>query len=150
VRKDRPTFDLWLFAARHSFSELEEYCRTDEKVCTQLTTILGDRKKGVPHLLNAGLSVPIVNQAVCDVIDRISLERDQARTHLETNPDLIHKGITCDGCDFINFVGLRFKCMQCNDYDLCETCHTRRLLGHDSRHEFLQIPHTRRKVSISS
>jgi hypothetical protein len=33
-----------------------------------------------------------------------------------------HENITCDGCGRADFVGLRFKCDVCPDYDLCETC----------------------------
>lgn len=33
-----------------------------------------------------------------------------------------HMGINCDGCQKKNFVGKRFKCLVCIDFDLCETC----------------------------
>lgn len=32
-------------------------------------------------------------------------------------------GVSCDSCLKSNFRGLRFKCLICYDYDLCETCH---------------------------
>ncbi|KAL4246320.1 hypothetical protein ABKN59_008948 [Abortiporus biennis] len=34
----------------------------------------------------------------------------------------VHFGITCDHCQVHNITGVRFKCLQCNDYDLCDTC----------------------------
>lgn len=34
----------------------------------------------------------------------------------------VHMGITCDGCKKRNFVGKRFKCLVCPDFDLCEAC----------------------------
>lgn len=33
-----------------------------------------------------------------------------------------HVGVTCDGCGNHNWVGTRFKCMVCYDFDLCGEC----------------------------
>ncbi|OJT04449.1 Protein NBR1 -like protein [Trametes pubescens] len=35
---------------------------------------------------------------------------------------VVHKGISCDGCDKKNISGVRHKCLQCRDYDLCDAC----------------------------
>lgn len=35
----------------------------------------------------------------------------------------IHEGVSCDSCRKSNFRGLRFKCLNCYDYDLCSTCY---------------------------
>ena len=34
----------------------------------------------------------------------------------------IHTGIHCDMCKKNDIVGLRYKCMYCADYDLCQDC----------------------------
>lgn len=49
---------------------------------------------------------------------------------------IIHYGVTCDGCNMSPLVGIRYKCSDCPDYDLCEQCEAR---GTHSRHLFLKI-----------
>eukprot|EP01051_Picozoa_sp_SAG22_P014515 SAG22_NODE_1771_length_3616_cov_7.362834_2_plen_727_part_01 len=34
----------------------------------------------------------------------------------------VHTGVTCAGCRVANFAGARYKCMICNNYDLCARC----------------------------
>ncbi|PIL31453.1 hypothetical protein GSI_06154 [Ganoderma sinense ZZ0214-1] len=54
---------------------------------------------------------------------------------------LVHSNITCDGCKQKNIVGVRHKCLQCEDFDLCDMCvssaNTRR--EHDVAHVFFPI-----------
>lgn len=35
---------------------------------------------------------------------------------------LEHQNIACDGCGRFPIKGTRFKCVSCEDYDLCECC----------------------------
>jgi hypothetical protein len=42
------------------------------------------------------------------------------------NNNTVHVGITCDGCQG-PVVGIRYKCMECPDYDLCQTCSEKNL-----------------------
>lgn len=35
----------------------------------------------------------------------------------------MHEGVTCDACSRADFRGKRYKCLNCYDYDLCETCY---------------------------
>lgn len=33
-----------------------------------------------------------------------------------------HKRVICDGCQMNPIMGVRYKCAECEDYDLCERC----------------------------
>ena len=36
--------------------------------------------------------------------------------------DVVHIGVRCNNCDRQNFKGRRYKCLVCDDFDLCEKC----------------------------
>ncbi|OBZ79832.1 ZZ-type zinc finger-containing protein P35G2.11c [Grifola frondosa] len=54
---------------------------------------------------------------------------------------VVHEGITCDACKQRDIKGVRFKCMQCFDYDLCGACMSSPSVRelHDTRHTFFPI-----------
>ena len=82
---------------------------------------------------------------------------DQARRHLSPNEEsehlinlfhevtrdlarregYIHRGITCNQCRLSPIRGIRYKCANCMDYDLCELCESQEL--HLKTHVFLKI-----------
>lgn len=55
----------------------------------------------------------------------------QPQTQIQAQP--LNLGIICDGCKKTNFPGMRYKCMQCPDFDLCLGCFQR---GTHSFHNF--------------
>jgi hypothetical protein len=52
-------------------------------------------------------------------------------------PKVRHHGVICDGCQGRIF-GIRYKCANCADYDLCETCEAKGGV-HNPDHVFLKI-----------
>ncbi|XP_043944642.1 E3 ubiquitin-protein ligase MIB2-like [Protopterus annectens] len=49
-----------------------------------------------------------------------------------------HVNITCDACHSQGIWGIRWKCMQCHDYDLCSKCYMSD--EHNTMHTFFRIP----------
>jgi len=49
----------------------------------------------------------------------------------------VHIWVTCDGCNKTPIVGNRYKCNDCEDFDFCEDCHTKK--SHQEGHSFRLI-----------
>ena len=59
--------------------------------------------------------------------------------------DIIHTGVSCDGCNAECIVGPRYKCAVCPNFDYCEKC----LKEHTSEHQhpFIKIYHPNMKIA---
>ncbi|ETW09284.1 hypothetical protein H310_01677 [Aphanomyces invadans] len=45
-----------------------------------------------------------------------------------------HAGVVCDHCQDKDFVGVRYKCIHCDDFDLCASCYDHRRQIHGPQH----------------
>lgn len=62
-------------------------------------------------------------------------------------PKPVHFGVKCDSCLTSNIEGVRYKCNQCLNYDLCEDCYNNRFIiskpfsynQHNTNHSFQAI-----------
>ena len=45
--------------------------------------------------------------------------------------------MTCDLCGTENIVGVRYKCSQCPDFDMCSSCESKE--EHDPNHVLLKV-----------
>jgi len=43
--------------------------------------------------------------------------KKEKRTEVQVN-----HGVICDGCQIQNYIGPRFKCTICTDFDFCQKC----------------------------
>lgn len=60
--------------------------------------------------------------------------QEHKRSHKQAEQE--HKDIICDVCEAADIKGIRYKCTQCDDYDLCEKCESK---GHHQEHVLLKI-----------
>ncbi|GME97231.1 unnamed protein product [Ambrosiozyma monospora] len=68
-----------------------------------------------------------------------------------SNSDVVHDGILCDGCNQ-KIQGVRYKCLECYDFDLCEACEFADVenLRHSHNHQLLKIKRNERPVISSA
>ncbi|KAJ5092961.1 hypothetical protein N7456_008822 [Penicillium angulare] len=60
------------------------------------------------------------------------IAEDQAR-----RDGYIHRGVTCNSCGAMPIQGIRYRCANCIDYDLCETCEAMQV--HIKTHLFYKV-----------
>lgn len=60
------------------------------------------------------------------------IAEDQAR-----KDGYIHRGVTCNSCGAMPIQGIRYRCANCVDYDLCETCEAMQV--HIKTHLFYKV-----------
>ena len=60
------------------------------------------------------------------------IAEDQAR-----QKGIVHRGITCDGCSTTPIRGIRWRCTNCIDYDLCSDCEATNI--HPKTHMFQKV-----------
>jgi len=53
-----------------------------------------------------------------------------------------HTGVTCDGCQMSPIVGVRYKCVQCDNFDLCSQCE------HKSNGQYHAVSHGMLKMRV--
>ena len=70
-------------------------------------------------------------------------ERLPNNLKLRSVPGLRHVFIRCDGCNQDPVVGLRWRCLNCANYDLCTECYMKDI--HDTTHQFERIDRSRAK-----
>ncbi|KAL9128860.1 MAG: hypothetical protein Q9217_002549 [Psora testacea] len=69
-------------------------------------------------------------QSLLNLLYRIAEE--QARRE-----GFVHRGITCNGCSAHPIKGIRYRCANCRDFDLCEACEALQI--HPKTHLFYKV-----------
>jgi hypothetical protein len=60
------------------------------------------------------------------------IAEDQAR-----RDGYVHRGVTCNSCGMMPILGIRYRCSNCVDFDLCENCETQGF--HNKTHVFYKV-----------
>ena len=59
------------------------------------------------------------------------------RADRDSNGEIIHYGVQCDGCNMSPIKGPRFKCAVCSNFDLCGQCESFR--KHNASHPLIKF-----------
>lgn len=62
----------------------------------------------------------------------------------DSNGEIIHYNVQCDGCKTSPIKGSRFKCSVCSNYDLCGQCES--FGKHDPNHPMIKFNHSARNA----
>ncbi|KAI9878693.1 MAG: hypothetical protein M1830_010786 [Pleopsidium flavum] len=73
---------------------------------------------------------PKEGQSLLNLLYHIA--EDQARRE-----GYVHRGVTCNSCGSMPIRGIRYRCANCVDYDLCETCEAMQV--HPRTHLFYKV-----------
>ena len=50
------------------------------------------------------------------------LQENKPKTQKVERAPPVHRGVQCDGCGVFSLTGIRYKCLECADFDFCEKC----------------------------
>lgn len=78
----------------------------------------------------AGFNVSKKGQSLLGLIYTIAEEQAKKEGY-------VHRGVTCNGCNTIPIRGIRYRCANCVDYDICEQCEA--LQMHPRTHLFYKV-----------
>lgn len=59
---------------------------------------------------------------------------------IPTGGKAVHRGVKCDGCGMLPIIGPRYKCKDCQDFDLCHQCCVEQNMH--PQHQFLLVRST--------
>lgn len=75
--------------------------------------------------------------AKCEAASVHPAEHPLLKLRQPVSTQVVHRGITCDGCQQSPITGIRFKCRTCPDFDLCESCEAKNI--HPAEHPMVKF-----------
>lgn len=110
---------------------------------TQIDLQYEDPQHGLQHVDKSsnGINRLARDQAAKQDLLRVFVQfyRQDPSIHSHRLPK--HVGVICDGCHRSPIIGIRYKCLECFDYDLCETCADRQLIHSNHVLAKIRSPH---------
>ena len=114
----------------------EEKKELEDKIDNSVKTILKQKMKELEDKLveelYSNLQTEISKSKIKDNFCIINEEDKNI-----SSSKLIHRGICCNRCGKQNIQGIRYKCVQCKNYNLCENCENS--YTHDMKHIMVKI-----------
>jgi hypothetical protein len=75
------------------------------------------------------------------ILDYVVVMKAQLDKLVPPSEPVVHTNISCKGCGKQHIIGVRYKCVVCTDYDLCEHCEAH---GVHHEHVFVKIKDTKK------
>ena len=110
----------------------------NSKIHDVITSIVKEKMKKIQEELIDDIYKNVQIKENEDIINKENNENIQFSMLNKDSLSLaVHKGIKCNECNCPEIVGPRFKCLKCNDYNLCQKCEEES--EHDIDHIFIKI-----------
>lgn len=114
----------------------EEKKEMEDKIDSSVKSILKQKMKELEDKLveelYSNLQTEISKSKIKDNFYVIKEEENNI-----SQSKMFHKGIRCNRCGKENIQGIRYKCVQCMNYNLCENCENNYI--HDMKHIMVKI-----------
>jgi hypothetical protein len=122
----------------------------------------GVAPNNMSHLDNDNKMIYFLHESKNEILEEIKKLSYQLNNSTNTSnssifpkTNYIHSGITCDACFKNSFSGIRYKCLFCKDYDLCEDCEKKKEAlsytgSHNVKHSFIKIENTETFLNMMS
>ena len=118
-----------LYATKLSRNSTTESEKTNED---QLEKI----KNNLQDLVHTNLK-NLENSLVETIFESIKIPLNESLIKKPKQSEITHYGIKCDNCEKENIKGIRYKCMNCENYNLCSECES--LNKHNPNHILIKI-----------
>ncbi|ABN68621.2 predicted protein [Scheffersomyces stipitis CBS 6054] len=91
---------------------------------------LGDAllEAALEHFKEIFADLPVHETPSSGVEKNLNIEKEITQTKVSGEDLIVHENVACDSCSrnvFIPIKGIRYCCLVCPDFDLCEACATR-------------------------
>jgi len=93
-------------------------------------------KKDIKELVRSKMQ-NLENNIIEDIYKTIKTQLNINEEKNINQKDIIHKDIFCNNCGMENIKGIRYKCAQCPNFNLCDNCE--KYCQHDINHIFIKI-----------
>ena len=97
-------------------------------------------KKDIQELVRSkmkDLENNIIQDIYKSIKTQLNINEERINTVNLNQKEIIHKDIFCNNCSMENIKGIRYKCAQCPNFNLCDNCE--KYCQHDNNHIFIKI-----------